>query len=95
MSIKSYKKNSIPTIKLYGTEDCHKTNYYMNLLDNAALTYQFLDVINNIEHAEELRGLYENRKLNFPTITIDDKKLRNPKKEELEKWLNKLVSNND
>ncbi len=87
--------NPNPTIKLYGSEDCHKTSYYKNLLDNTTLTYQFLDVKNNEEHAVELRGLYENRKLNFPTITINDKKLRNPKKEELEKWLNKLVINND
>ena len=43
------------------------------------------------DHAEELRGLYENRKLNFPTITIGNKKLRNPSDEELQKWINKLM----
>ena len=83
--------NKIPTIKLYGAEGCHKTNYYKLLLDNTKLPYQFLDVEKNEDHAEELRGLYENRKLNFPTITIGKKKLRNPYKEELEKWLNKLI----
>ena len=30
-------------------------------------------------------------KLNFPTITIGKKKLRNPYKEDIEKWLNKLI----
>ena len=83
--------DAIPIIKLYGAAGCHKTNYYKLLLDKTELSYQFLDVENNDDHAEELRSLYENRKLNFPTITIGKKKLRNPYKEELEKWLNKLI----
>jgi predicted GNAT family acetyltransferase/glutaredoxin len=83
--------DTAPTIKLYGASGCHKTHYYQLLLDKTALPYQFLDVEKNKEFAEELRALYENRKLNFPTITIGKKKLRNPYKEELEKWLNKLI----
>jgi len=55
------------------------------------LPYQFLDVEENEDHAKELRGLYENGKLNFPTITIGSKKLRNPYKEDLLKWVYKLV----
>jgi glutaredoxin len=85
--------NTIPTIKLYGAAGCHKSNYYKLLLDRTNLPYQFLDVENNESNAEELRSLYENRRLNFPTITIGKKKLRNPYKEELEKWLNKLIPN--
>lgn len=80
-----------PEIKLYGTEGCHKTNYYKLLLDDTKLPYRFLDVEANIDYANELRSLYENNKLNFPTITIGKKKLRNPYKEELFKWLHKLV----
>ena len=83
--------NNIPEIKLYGAEGCHKTNYYKFLLDETKLPYHFLDVEENEDHAEELRNLYENRKLNFPTITIGKKKLRNPYKSALEKWLNKLI----
>lgn len=83
--------DAIPTIKLYGTERCHKTNYYKLLLNKTELPYQFLDVEKNTQHAQELRGLYENKNLNFPTITIGKKKLRNPYKEELHKWLVKLV----
>lgn len=83
--------NTIPVIKLYGTFTCHKTNYYKMVLDKTKLPYQFLDVEQNNDHAEELRGLYENRKLNFPTITIGKKKLRNPNNKDLEKWLNKLI----
>ena len=83
-----------PKIKLYGSSDCHKSNYYKSVLDAAKLPYQFLDVTNNEKDAEELRTLYETRKLNFPTITIGPKKLRNPKEEEIEKWLNKLIPSN-
>ena len=78
-------------IKLYGANGCHKTHYYQLILDKTGLPYEFLDVEANIDHAEELRGLYSNRKLNFPTITIGMKKLRNPYKEDIEKWLNKLI----
>jgi glutaredoxin len=85
--------DTIPTIKLYGAAGCHKSNYYKILLDRTGLSYQFLDVENNESYACELRRLYENGRLNFPTITIGKKKLRNPYKEELEKWLNKLIPN--
>jgi len=78
-------------IKLYGTARCHKTNYYKEFLDQTKLPYQFLDVERNNDHAEELRGLYENKKLNFPTIVIGMKKLRNPSDSELKKWLTKLI----
>ena len=83
--------DTIPIIKLYGAAGCHKSNYYRLLLDRTGLDYQFLDVENNESHAEELRSLYETRRLNFPTITIGKKKLRNPYKEELERWLDKLI----
>jgi predicted GNAT family acetyltransferase len=60
-------------------------------LNEIGLPYQFLDVEASEDHAEELRNLYESRKLNFPTITIGNKKLRNPYKEDLIKWINKLI----
>ena len=74
-------------IKLYGTEMCHKTKYYQRFLEDKEVEYEFLDVEKNEDFAEELRGLYENRKLNFPTITIGKKKLRNPSDRELNKNL--------
>lgn len=82
---------TIPEIKLYGAAGCHKTNYYKLVLDDIGLPYQFLDVETNEEYAEELRNLYTNRKLNFPTITIGNKKLRNPYKEDILKWMHKLI----
>ncbi len=77
-------------IKLYGTERCHKTKYYQDFFKQKHLDYKFLDVKENENFADELRALYENGKLNFPTITIGTKKLRNPSEIELNKWLNKL-----
>ncbi|MDO5968538.1 glutaredoxin domain-containing protein [Flavivirga aquimarina] len=78
------------TIKLYGAERCHKTQYYKAFLETRNLDYMFLDVETNGAFADELRSLYENRKLNFPTITIGDKKLRNPSDKELDKYIANL-----
>ena len=77
-------------IKLYGAERCHKTQHYKTFLDEKGITYSFLDVEANTNFAEELRTLYDNRKLNFPTITLGTKKLRNPSDKELTKWIENL-----
>lgn len=77
-------------IKLYGAARCHKTQHYQQYLQERNLEYDFLDVEKNETYAEELRSLYTNGKLNFPTITINSKKLRNPSDEELSKWILKL-----
>mgnify|MGYP000336076667 CR=1 FL=1 len=77
-------------IKLYGAQRCHKTQYYQNYLKTRNISYAFLDVEKNESNAEELRDLYENRRLNFPTITIGKKRLRNPTDKKLNKWLEKL-----
>ncbi|CAA0202985.1 N-acetyltransferase [Tenacibaculum maritimum] len=82
---------NIPEIKLYGANHCHKTHYYQLVLDEIGLPYRFLDVEENQAYAEELRNLYINKKLNFPTITIGHKKLRNPYKEDILKWIHKLI----
>jgi hypothetical protein len=84
-------QNTILEIKLYGADGCHKTTYYKLVLDEIGLLHTFLDVEANEEYAYALRGLYENRKLNFPTITKGKKKLRNLYKEEIIKWMNKLI----
>ena len=78
------------TIKLYGADRCHKTQHYLRLLKEHQLDFVFLDVEKSEENANELRSLYTTGKLNFPTITIDSKKLRNPSDVELLKWIEKL-----
>lgn len=82
----------MPQIKLYGANRCHKTQYYKQYFEDLNLKYLFLDVDLNKAFAEELRSLYENRKLNFPTITIGEKKLRNPSDSDLNKWIEKLMN---
>jgi len=76
-------------IKLYGIERCHKTKYYKEFLKDKNVDYTFLDVEKKEGFAQELKGLYESGKLNFPTITIGSKKLRNPSEADLIKWINK------
>jgi arsenate reductase-like glutaredoxin family protein len=77
-------------ITLYGAKDCHKTQFYINLLKSKSLVFDFKDVILNNEYANELKNLYETKRLNFPTFLIGDKKLRNPSEIELTKWLTKF-----
>lgn len=81
------------SIKLFGAKRCHKTQYYKKFLEDLNLKYKFLDVELNEENATSLRNLYENKKLNFPTITIGEKRLRNPSDKDLKKWIEKLVCN--
>lgn len=78
-------------IKIYGAERCHKSQYYKNYFESLNLNYEFLNVEENETYAEALRNLYENKKLNFPTITIGQKKLRNPSDKDLNKWIEKLL----
>jgi len=77
-------------IKLYGSSHCHKTQYYQKFFNEKGFDYSFLDVETNESHAQELRNLYTNKKLNFPTITLGTKQLRNPSDLELTKWIEKL-----
>lgn len=79
------------SIHLYGAERCHKTQYYRKLLTEKGFDHKFYDVEENATYAAKLRSLYTNNKLNFPTITIGDKKLRNPNDKELNKWLYKSI----
>ncbi|EPR73935.1 hypothetical protein ADIWIN_1105 [Winogradskyella psychrotolerans RS-3] len=59
-------------------------------MNESGLQYSFLDVDINEDYAEELRNLYTTKKLNFPTITLGTKKLRNPPDAELNKWIDQL-----
>lgn len=77
-------------IKLYGADRCHKTQHYLGLLEEHQLDFVFLDVEKNEEYANELKSLYSTGRLNFPTISLDAKKLRNPSDAELLKWIEKL-----
>ena len=75
---------------LYGSAKCHKTMAYQDYLSSREVNFTFLDVVANMNYASELRGLYKSGKLNFPTLMVGHKKLRNPEWSVLNKWLNKL-----
>ncbi len=74
-------------IKLFGSKDCHKTKFYRDYLNEKCVQFIFVDVLNDSKGATELRALYENKKLNFPTLLIGTKRLRNPKLKDVDKWL--------
>ena len=74
-------------IKLFGHKDCHKTKIYHSYLQEKGSQFVFLDVHEDDAAADELCSLYSNGKLNFPTIVVGTKKLRNPKFKYLDRWL--------
>lgn len=77
-------------VTLYGADRCHKTQHYIRFFQDHDIEFVFLDVEKNEDNAQALRSLYTNGKLNFPTITLNHKKLRNPSDTELLKWIEKL-----
>ncbi len=76
-------------IRLYGAARCHKTQFYLDYFRQKGLEVIFLDVEQDAAAATELRSFYTTGKLNFPTILVKGKKLRNPRTAELENWLEK------
>ncbi len=70
--------NVIPIVELFGSENCHKTELYTQFLSNLNIHFIFHDVEQDERAARRLRSYYESGKLNYPTILIGTKKLRNP-----------------
>lgn len=71
----------------YGSVDCHKTQHYQGFLESKNISFEFYDVTKDKAKAKELKSLYKSGKLNFPTLLVSGKKLRNPSDIELDKWL--------
>lgn len=80
-------------IHLFGAARCHKTQYYMEFMDSLKVPYMFRDVEKNEDYGRELKALYENGKLNFPTLRVGDRCLRNPTEKELLEWLTPYFRN--
>ncbi|MFT6167340.1 MAG: arsenate reductase-like glutaredoxin family protein [Vicingaceae bacterium] len=81
-------------IILYGAEQCHKTQFYLDFLKEKKVAFAFFDVTKNKEKQQELRALFASGKANFPTFLIGHKRLRNPKIGLLEKWLDRAEAAN-
>ncbi len=79
-----------PIISVYGAKRCHKTLLYLNYLKSKNIEVVFFDVEKDEAAAKELRKLYATGKLNFPTLVIGNKKMRNPSLKDLGK---KLIAN--
>ena len=73
-------------IKIYGALRCHKSCFFF-YFKSKKLDVEFLAVEKDKTAAKELRSLYTSGKLNFPTIVLGGKKLRNPRTIDLEKRL--------
>lgn len=74
-------------IILFGAQRCHKTQFYQAYFKDKKLDIEFFDVEKEEAAATRLRSLYTSGKLNFPTVLIGEKRLRNPSIKDLEKWL--------
>ena len=61
--------NSELEVILYGTQRCHKTQYYKSFFDERNINYVLLDIEENPIYADRLRSLYKSGKLNFPTFS--------------------------
>ena len=74
-------------VTLYGSNECHKTLAYKRHLEGLGVGHEFLDVRLDAEAAEHLRSCYADRRLNYPTIVIGERRMRNPPLLKLEKEL--------
>ena len=74
-------------VKLYGAKRCEKSRLYEDALMARCVPYIFFDVETNEEAANELRQLYTDRELKYPTLLIDGKRVRNPSMPELDRKL--------
>jgi len=75
------------SITLFGTEDCHKTQFYSSWFSENHIPFTFLDIHKDKTASLWLSSLYTTRKKHFPTILIGSKRLRNPSITDLKKWL--------
>lgn len=80
--------SSSSIVALYGSGNCHKTNFYREKLDGWGVPFHFYDITNDVEAASTVRAQY-NGKLHFPVMNVKEKWLRNPTEKELIQILNR------
>ena len=74
------------TLKLYGTTWCLKSANLRNFLQSRWVDFEDFNVETDEEAAESVKRLY-NGVLKFPTLTYGEEFLKNPKIDELKKFL--------
>lgn len=72
---------------LYGKARCSKTMFYLDELTKRQIQVEFKDIGEDKKAAHDLRRLYDDGKLRFPTLVITGKRLRNPTLPNLDKHL--------
>tara|TARA_R110002073_G_scaffold159477_2_gene314793 strand:- start:1394 stop:1897 length:504 start_codon:yes stop_codon:yes gene_type:complete len=65
-------------IKLFGTQNCHKSKFYKQFLMNGGIPFDFYDVEVSQLDKELLSFYYPDGQTHFPTLIIGRKILRNP-----------------
>lgn len=73
-------------VVLFGEIRCPKTRYYQALLEERDVAYEMAEVDKDASAAERLIALTGSA-TKFPTFSINGRKVRNPKPEELDKEL--------
>lgn len=74
-------------VKLFGSAHCGKSRYYENALKEREVDYNFLDVEAKADAASELRQLYTDGDLKYPSLLIGTTLLRNPSLRDLDRKL--------
>ncbi len=74
-------------VRVYGAKRCHKSRLYENALTERGVPHILRDVEEDDEAARELRLLYPDGALKFPTLLIKGKRVRNPSLRDLDRVL--------
>lgn len=78
---------SLAPVRLYGSAECFKTRVYADFLAKRDVSFTLRDVEHDECAADELRSLYSDGDLKFPTLLVQDKRLRNPDMRALDRAL--------
>ena len=87
MSKADTRTPSVQPVRVYGTKRCHKSRFYEDALAEREVDYCLRDVEADPDAAEELKLLFPNGALNFPTLLIQGKRVRNPSERDLDRAL--------
>ena len=85
--------NNVLNLQLFGSLACHKTKEYIGFLEKNGVKFEYYDVKDDLDAAEKLKKLFKSDELKFPTFILNDRIIRNPTIEKLEKQLerNELI----
>ena len=74
-------------VRVFGARRCHKSRFYEDALCDRGVAYILRDVEEDEDATAELRLLYADGGLKFPTLLIRGKRVRNPTLRDLDRQL--------